>query len=178
MRPFSRHTGSKPHSLTLLLPSQTPPCLPRADLIVSNPVLLRIFEPLLRRADELGINAIRPPNIPAWEAAAHSVMHGLYSECKLNSVVLGVIVDEVQNITKAVVQESVAYFKTGWYDWQSKPSSAFVRMDIASSHGECRLATVRGCVKARAPVCPDPLPAILTPAPPFPTVLFFFCRAA
>jgi hypothetical protein len=47
----------------------------------------------------------------------------------------GVIIDEVQKITEAAERDNLSYFKEGWYGWQYSPANAFVRMDIASSHG-------------------------------------------
>ena len=49
----------------------------------------------------------------------------------------GVIIDDAQKITEAVENVSLTYFKEGWYGWQYSPGNAFVRMDIASSHGAC-----------------------------------------
>lgn len=58
------------------------------------------------------------------------------------SLRIGVIVDETQKITQAAETLSPSdvarvYFRKGWYGWQEKPGTRFVRMDIASSHGAC-----------------------------------------
>ncbi len=111
--------------------------LPRphpADLILGDADLMRVFEPLMRRKDEL--------REPLFELGAAFGDKAASTMEKLLTLVdsrrqqpFGVIIDEVQKITEAAERDKLAYFKEGWYGWQYSPGNAFVRMDIASSHG-------------------------------------------
>jgi len=94
-----------------------------ADLIVSDPVLRGVFDPFFRGDEELD----------------SGTMVRLQREFRAHpTLAVGIIVDEVQAITTAVVsggnEPARPYFRDHWYNWQGK-GKVFVRMDIASSHG-------------------------------------------
>ena len=98
---------------------------------------MRVFEPLMRHMDET-----REPLFElgaAFGGKAASTMRKLIDVARLrhraDSRPFGVIIDESQKITEAAERDKLAYFKEGWYGWQYSPGHAFVRMDIASSHG-------------------------------------------
>lgn len=116
-----------------------------ADIILGDPNLLRVFQPLLLRKDELGETLMEPSQ--AFLELGPGTMTNLVSELQQRrSLRIGVILDETQKITEAVakptgsagdpVSLAQSFFKKGWYGWQGAPGTAFVRMDIASSHGE------------------------------------------
>jgi hypothetical protein len=94
-----------------------------ADLIVTNPVLRGVFDPFFLGDEELG----------------SETMDRLQTElCSHPTLAVGIIVDEVQAITAAVLsgknEAARPYFRDNWYNWQGL-GETFVRMDIASSHG-------------------------------------------
>lgn len=114
-----------------------PDCFPRADLIVNDHSLLALFRPLLSRLDELGETLLLPTK--ATEALAPRIVTSLSAMLTTSSRQrFGLIIDDAQKITEAVEKGSVEYFKTGWHNWDATPGTAFVRMEIASSHGEKR----------------------------------------
>lgn len=103
---------------------------------------MAVFEPLLKRKDELGekLNT----HGQAARALGPQTMLDLTALLKLRpDLRVGVIVDGTQRITlvaeSAKVTDAAAreFFRNGWYGWQQAPGTSFVRMDIASSHGAC-----------------------------------------
>jgi hypothetical protein len=91
--------------------------------------------------------------VPYWrgkEKLCKATVTRLVSVLKANPLIsVGVIVDEVQAITHAVaagltaevskqVKVAELYFRYGWHNWLVDPARLFVRLDIASSHGEIR----------------------------------------
>ncbi len=105
------------------------------DLVLHDAKLLAVFEPLLSRKDELNepLFFYRDETVKAlWRTTMKALLAHLRERSSLR---IGVIIDETQKITEAVEKDSLAYFKRGWYGWQRAPGNAFVRMDIASSHG-------------------------------------------
>ena len=113
---------------------------PLTDIVEGDADLMRVFEPLMRHMDET-----RRPlfDLDAAELGAAfkdkvaSTMRKLVAlvRHRAKSQPFGVIIDEVQKITEAAERNNLSYFKEGWYGWQYSPGNAFVRMDIASSHG-------------------------------------------
>ena len=99
-----------------------------ADLIVSDPVLRSVFDPFFLGDEELGDETMRRLQLALRYHPTLAV---------------GLIVDEVQAITAAVVsgesELARSYFRDSWYNWQGQ-GKRFVRMDIASSHGIFLLA--------------------------------------
>ena len=104
-----------------------------ADLIAANSLLLPVFLPFFRDTEELGSAAMRR----------------FTKVLELNHrLAVGIVLDEAQAITKAVEQPAVGgklddksvsasnYFRFQWYNWEVRPAIYFVRMDVASSHGE------------------------------------------
>lgn len=97
-----------------------------ADLIAADKQLFDVFKPVFSGRERLG-------------AATMSRLCTLLD--RLSETNIGVVVDEVQTITNAVEHDqsrrtgASRYFSTRWYRWNSHPAAAFVRMDIASSHG-------------------------------------------
>ena len=102
---------------------------------------MRVFEPLMRRKDEMGEPLLELGD--AFASEADHTMRKLIDVARLrhraDSRPFGVIVDETQKITEAAERDKLAYFKEGWYGWQYSPGNVFVRMDIASSHGACSM---------------------------------------
>lgn len=90
---------------------------------MSDPVLEPVFRPFFRGDEELG-----------------SGLMGRLTDALISNPTLavGVIVDEVQAITNAVESDDSSaaktFFQGTWYNWQGA-GRPFVRMDIASSHG-------------------------------------------
>ena len=104
-----------------------------ADLVLGDADLMRVFEPLMRHMDEM-----REPLFElgaAFGGKAASTMEKLLTLVHSRPQPFGVIIDESQKITEAAERDKLAYFKEGWFGWQYSPGNAFVRMDIASSHG-------------------------------------------
>lgn len=122
-----------------------------ADLIAAHPVLRNVLAPALCARD-------RPPECT----------HSMLCTCPLTpslkielvrvlglagNVSIGVIVDEAQHITKAVVdgrlpgasesERRLAAYFASWHNWDNE-NSVFVRMDIASCHGERELRMPSG----------------------------------
>ncbi len=110
-----------------------------ADIVLGDVGLMSVFEPLLRRKDEMNESLFEMG--PALVGTATSTMAKLLAlvDSRRATSPFGVIIDEVQKITEAVERDNLMFFKEGWYGWQYLPGSAFVRMDIASSHGACGL---------------------------------------
>lgn len=116
-----------------------------ADLIVCNPALLQIFEPLLHDPSPARFQP---------EPQCEQVMSALVGALKARpGPAVGVIVDEVQHITRAIEegrrhgatakrQHAGDYFKN-WHNWDNE-NKVFVRMDIASSHGQRELKLPSG----------------------------------
>ena len=94
---------------------------------------MRVFEPLMRHMDEVGEPLFGLG--AAFGGKAASTMEKLLTLVDSRPQPFGVIIDETQKITEAAERDKLAYFKEGWYGWQYSPGNAFVRMDIASSHG-------------------------------------------
>jgi hypothetical protein len=99
---------------------------------------MRVFEPLMRHMDEkrqplFDLAAVELDAAVSDKVA--STMRKLVAlvRRRTKSQRFGVIIDETQKITEAVDRHD--YFKEGWCGWQYSPGNAFVRMDIASSHG-------------------------------------------
>ncbi len=93
-----------------------------------------VFEPLMRHMDEMGKPLLKAS--AAFSNKAAATMKELVAMVDSRPQPFGVIIDEVQKITEAAERDkSLSYFKEGWYGWQYSPGNAFVRMDIASSHG-------------------------------------------
>ena len=110
--------------------------LPRphpADLVLGDADLMRVFEPLMRHMDEMHQPLLKTSATFSDKAAA--TMENLVALVDSRPQPFGVIIDEVQKITEAAERDNLSYFKEGWYGWQYSPGNAFVRMDIASSHG-------------------------------------------
>ena len=134
-------TLSRAHTLTRMQASAIPlrlhypDLLPLPDIVLRDADLLDVFEPLLRHKDKLGeplfVDRIKTAKTE-WHATLNALVSHLSSRSSLR---IGVIIDETQKITEAVEERSLKYFKEGWYGWQYSPGRAFVRMDIASSHG-------------------------------------------
>ena len=93
---------------------------------------MRVFEPLMRHMDEMGKPLLNAS--AAFSDKATAIMKELVALVDSRPQPFGVIIDEAQKITEAAERDKLAYFK-GWYGWQHSPGNAFVRMDIASSHG-------------------------------------------
>jgi hypothetical protein len=94
-----------------------------------------VFEPLLRHKDSFGEELFDKREETAkaeWRTTLSVLLTRLASRSSLR---IGVIIDQTQKITEAVKGPSHNYFKEGWYGWHCSPGNAFVRMDIASSHG-------------------------------------------
>lgn len=102
-----------------------------ADLIAASEPLRAVFAAALR--DEAGVLTYR-------------VMDTLRRTARRHRLGIGVILDEVQHITAAVLRLSAPaatqgertaalYFRNNWHDWMND-NSAFARMSIASAHGE------------------------------------------
>ena len=102
-----------------------------ADLIAASEPLRAVFAAALR--DEAG-------------ALTSHVIDALRRTARRHRLGIGVILDEVQHITAAVMRLSAPaasqsertaalYFCNSWHDWMND-NSAFVRMSIASAHGE------------------------------------------
>ena len=94
---------------------------------------MRVFEPLMRHMDEMREPLLETGATFSDKAAA--TMENLVALVDSRPQPFGVIIDETQKITEAAERDKLAYFKEGWYGWQYSPGNAFVRMDIASSHG-------------------------------------------
>lgn len=105
-----------------------------ADLIVAHPVLLPVFLPYFRGEEQ---------------RLGSATMDQLAKALENNRQVrVAVILAEVQAITQVVEegrasldvneQRAANYFRSRWYGWLVKPARLFVRLDIASSHGELR----------------------------------------
>ena len=110
--------------------------LPRphlADLVQGDADLMRVFEPLMRHMDEMRQPLLKTS--AAFSDKAAATMENLVFLVDSRPQPFGVIIDEVQKITEAAERDNLSYFKEGWYGWQYSPANAFVRMDIASSHG-------------------------------------------
>lgn len=93
-----------------------------ADLILAHERLRELFLPTFRGEVEL----------------CASLLERLAKESLLELPRVGVILDEVQNITTQAEASPTLpcgdYFRQTWYRWYTSTTSAFVRMDIASSH--------------------------------------------
>jgi len=109
------------------------PCPHPADLVLGDADLMRVFEPLMRHMDEMRQPLLKTSATFSDKAAA--TMENLVALVDSRPQPFGVIIDEVQKITEAAERDNLSYFKEGWYGWQYSPGNAFVRMDIASSHG-------------------------------------------
>ena len=94
---------------------------------------MRVFEPLMRHMDEMGKPLLNAS--AAFSNKATATMKELVALVGSRPQPFGVIIDEAQKITEAAERNNLSYFKEGWYGWQYSPGNAFVRMDIASSHG-------------------------------------------
>ena len=94
--------------------------------------MMCVFAPLMRRKDELGEPLFE---LGAFSNKAATTMQKLLALMNSRQQPFGVIIDETQKITEAAERDKLAYFREGWYGWQYAPGNAFVRMDIASSHG-------------------------------------------
>ena len=94
---------------------------------------MRVFEPLMRHMDEMGKPLLNAS--AAFSDKATATMKELVALVDSRPQPFGVIIDEAQKITEAAERNNLSYFKEGWYGWQYSPGNAFVRMDIASSHG-------------------------------------------
>lgn len=94
-----------------------------ADIILANDNLRGVFLPVMRGEVPL----------------SSDTMEQLAAVSNLSTPKVGVIIDEVQHITFDVesmpTSPSGVYFRKSWYHWSTAATSAFVRMDIASSHG-------------------------------------------
>lgn len=99
-----------------------------ADLILESDVLRPVFEAYI-----FGEELLSSSTMDRFAAA-------LSWNTRLS---IGIVVDEVQAITKAVVQKdsqaAVDYFEGNWYNWEVRLGKLFNRMDIASSHGKASL---------------------------------------
>ena len=102
-----------------------------ADLIAASEPLRAVFAAALR--DEAG-------------ALTSHVIDALRRTARRHRLGIGIILDEVQHITAAVLNLSApavtqgertagSYFRHNWHDWMNE-NSAFVRISIASAHGE------------------------------------------
>jgi hypothetical protein len=102
-----------------------------ADLIAASEPLRSVFAGALR--DDAG-------------ALTHQVMSELRRAVQRHRLGMGVIIDEVQHITAAVIRSGTSnsstpaftagsYFRHNWHDWMSD-NDVFARMSIASEHGE------------------------------------------
>ena len=114
-------------------------CLLRqnADLIAAQPALRKALAPAL---------VVEPDAVGAFDAhASNGIIKVLCSALTANrSVKVGLIVDEVQNITAAISSGKLELASTAprvgadyfqqWFNWDNR-NRVFVRMDIASSHG-------------------------------------------
>ena len=104
------------------------------DIVLGDAGLMRVFEPLMRHMDEMGKPLLSASSTFSDKAAA--TMKELVALVDSRPQPFGVIIDEAQKITEAAERDkNLSYFKEGWYGWQYSPGIAFVRMDIASSHG-------------------------------------------
>lgn len=96
-----------------------------ADLIVSSDALWPVFAAHFRGEEDTG------------PAMMNRLKEALVNNHK---TVIGLIVDEVQAITKAVESpdkfRSSTYYAVNWYNWQCHYGSMFNRMEIATSHGK------------------------------------------
>ena len=102
-----------------------------ADLIAASEPLRTVFAAMLRdKADAL----------------TSDVMDVLRRTARRYPLGIGVILDEVQHVTNSVNLGATAsaseaeratafYFRNNWHDWMND-NSVFVRMSIASAHGE------------------------------------------
>ena len=102
-----------------------------ADLIAASAPLRRVFSAALRDANG---------------AFTVEVMNALRLQLSQRGLGFGVILDEVQHITAAILRLSAPaasqaertaalYFCHNWHDWMND-NDVFVRMSIASAHGE------------------------------------------
>ena len=102
-----------------------------ADLIAASEPLRAVFAAALR--DEAG-------------AFTSHVIDALRRTARRHQLGIGIILDEVQHITAAVLNLNApavtqgertagSYFRNSWHDWMNG-NSAFARMSIASAHGE------------------------------------------
>lgn len=110
-----------------------------ADIVSSDPDLLAVFEPLLKRKDELG-EKLGKQGQAARELGPQTVLDLTELLNQRPDLRVGVVVDETQKITEAAetlppTAAARVFFRNGWYGWQQAPGTSFVRMDIASSHG-------------------------------------------
>ena len=94
---------------------------------------MRVFEPLMRHMEKMGKPLLNAS--AAFSDKATATMKELVALVGSRPQPFGVIIDEAQKITEAAERNNLSYFKEGWYGWQYSPGHAFVRMDIASSHG-------------------------------------------
>ena len=97
---------------------------------------MRVFEPLMRHMEKMGKPLLNASAAFSDKATATmKELVALVGSRRAKSQPFGVIIDEAQKITEAAERgKNLSYFK-GWYGWQHSPGNAFVRMDIASSHG-------------------------------------------
>ena len=102
-----------------------------ADLIAASAPLRAVFAGVLR--DESG-------------TFTPQVMDALRRTARRHCLGIGLILDEVQHITAAVLRgdksdsstpafAAGSYFRNNWHDWMND-NSVFARMSIASAHGE------------------------------------------
>ena len=94
---------------------------------------MRVFEPLMRHMEKMGKPLLNAS--AAFSDKATATKKELVALVDSRPQPFGVIIDEAQKITEAAERDNLSYFKEGWYGWQYSPGNAFVRMDIASSHG-------------------------------------------
>ena len=94
---------------------------------------MRVFEPLMRHMDEMGKPLLNAS--AAFSDKATATMKELVALVDSRPQPFGVIIDEAQTITEAAERDKILSYFKGWYGWQHSPGHAFVRMDIASSHG-------------------------------------------
>jgi hypothetical protein len=118
-----------------------------ADLIAASEPLHAIFEAVLQ-------DRVCPEQDQEWRVLTTPLFKKLLEAVKRGKVAgLGVISDEVQCITEAVVgdgpmlsaplQLAAAYFASSWHDWDNA-QRVFARMSIASSHGARELKLPSG----------------------------------
>lgn len=122
------------HSSLRVLPFFLPPL---TDIVLGDADLMRVFTPLMRHVDEIDKPLFKADSAFSDKDEVAATMRDLVSLVSTTKQPFGVIIDEAQKITEAAERDNLTYFKEGWYGWQYSPGNAFVRMDIASSHGAC-----------------------------------------
>lgn len=93
-----------------------------ADLILSSEHFRPLFLPVFLGDAEL--------SSPLLDQLGHVT--------RVGAPAIGIIVDEVQNITDEVAKahsHAAEYFRLTWHSWAAAVTAPFVRMDIASAHG-------------------------------------------